>query len=73
VSVLWLSTHLKTRTVTHGAYTAKRKISASSIYFQSLPYQVDSKTGFIDYERLESQADLFKPRLLVAGASAYPR
>jgi glycine hydroxymethyltransferase len=51
----------------------KRKISASSIYFQSLPYQVDPKTGLIDYEFLEKQAGLFKPRLLICGASAYPR
>jgi len=59
--------------LTHGAYTPKRKISASSIYFQSLPYQVDPKTGLIDYEFLEKQAGIFKPRLLICGASAYPR
>ena len=58
---------------THGAYTPKRKISASSIYFQSLPYQVDPKTGLIDYETLEKNAVLFKPRILICGASAYPR
>ena len=51
----------------------KRKISASSIYFQSLPYQVDPKTGLIDYDFLEKQAGLFKPRLLICGGSAYPR
>ena len=51
----------------------KRKISASSIYFQSLPYQVDPKTGLIDYDFLEKQAGIFKPRLLICGASAYPR
>lgn len=64
-------THENNRT--HGAYTPKRKISASSIYFQSLPYQVDPATGLIDYETLEKNALLFKPRILICGASAYPR
>ncbi|GAA5984352.1 hypothetical protein JCM10908_003310 [Rhodotorula pacifica] len=59
--------------LTHGAYTPKRKISASSIYFQSLPYQVDPSSGLIDYDALEKNATLFKPRILICGASAYPR
>ncbi|KAK4052579.1 glycine hydroxymethyltransferase shm1 [Microbotryomycetes sp. JL221] len=59
--------------LTHGAFTPKRNISASSIYFQSLPYQVDPATGLIDYDALEKNAILFKPRILICGASAYPR
>ncbi|CAE6418716.1 unnamed protein product [Rhizoctonia solani] len=59
--------------LTHGYYTAKRKISASSIYFQSFPYGLDPSTQLIDYNSLEAQARLFKPRLIVCGASAYPR
>ncbi|KAL0256009.1 hypothetical protein I308_100821 [Cryptococcus tetragattii IND107] len=59
--------------LTHGYYTAKKKITASSIYFQSFPYRVDPKTGIIDYPQLETNANLFKPRLLVCGGSAYPR
>ncbi|WFD33076.1 glycine hydroxymethyltransferase [Malassezia sp. CBS 17886] len=59
--------------LTHGYYTAKKKITASSIYFQSFPYQVDPKTGLIDYERLKVNANLFKPRVLICGGSAYPR
>ncbi|KAJ1302279.1 hypothetical protein OPQ81_001097 [Rhizoctonia solani] len=59
--------------LTHGYYTAKKKISASSIYFQSFPYGLDPSTQLIDYDKLESQARLFKPRLIVCGASAYPR
>ncbi|BGP17902.1 hypothetical protein JCM10213_005357 [Rhodosporidiobolus nylandii] len=58
--------------LTHGAFTPKRKISASSIYFQPLPYQVDSE-GIIDYDALEKNAILFKPRIIICGASAYPR
>jgi glycine hydroxymethyltransferase len=59
--------------LTHGYYTAKKKITASSIYFQSFPYRVEPKTGLIDYEQLETNANLFKPRLVVCGGSAYPR
>jgi glycine hydroxymethyltransferase len=59
--------------LTHGYATAKKKVSSSAIYFESMPYQVDMKTGFIDYDRLEENAKLFRPKLIVCGASAYPR
>ncbi|KAL1515168.1 hypothetical protein AB1Y20_004236 [Prymnesium parvum] len=59
--------------LTHGFYTAKKKVSATSIYFESLPYHVDSKTGYIDYDEMEKLALMFRPKLIVAGASAYPR
>ncbi|KAJ6616439.1 pyridoxal phosphate-dependent transferase [Mycena sp. CBHHK59/15] len=59
--------------LTHGYYTAKKKMTASSIYFQSLPYGLDPKTQRVDYEGLAAQAKIFKPRLIICGASAYPR
>merc|ERR1740117_2198350 len=59
--------------LTHGFYTAKKKISATSIYFESLPYHVDPVTGLIDYEELEKLAMMFRPKMIIAGASAYPR
>lgn len=59
--------------LTHGFYTAKKRVSATSIYFESLPYQVDMTTGIIDYEALEAQARLYRPRCVIAGGSAYPR
>ena len=65
--------------LTHGFYTVnkktneKKKISATSVFFESLPYRVDEVTGLIDYDRLEANADLFKPALIVCGGSAYPR
>ena len=48
-------------------------MTASSIYFQSFPYAVDPTTHLIDYAGLARQAKIFKPRLIICGASAYPR
>jgi glycine hydroxymethyltransferase len=44
-----------------------------SRYFESMPYQLDSSTGQIDYDQMEKSAELFRPKLIVAGASAYAR
>eukprot|EP00227_Mantoniella_beaufortii_P017408 CAMPEP_0197579052 /NCGR_PEP_ID=MMETSP1326-20131121/3121_1 /TAXON_ID=1155430 /ORGANISM="Genus nov. species nov., Strain RCC2288" /LENGTH=469 /DNA_ID=CAMNT_0043142401 /DNA_START=90 /DNA_END=1499 /DNA_ORIENTATION=- len=60
--------------LTHGYYTAGgKKISATSIFFESLPYKVDQVTGYIDYEKLEEKALDFRPKMIICGGSAYPR
>jgi glycine hydroxymethyltransferase len=51
--------------LTHGYQTTKAKISSSSIYFESFPYQVNLETGYIDYDRLEENAALFRPKLFM--------
>lgn len=44
-----------------------------SRYFESMPYRLDESTGQIDYDQMEQSAKLFRPKLIVAGASAYAR
>lgn len=53
--------------LTHGS-----KVNISGKYFNFVPYGVDDN-GFIDYDALQKQAGEIKPKLIVAGASAYPR
>ncbi|KAK1285269.1 hypothetical protein QJS10_CPB20g00499 [Acorus calamus] len=59
--------------LSHGFMTSKRRVSATSIFFESMPYRLDESTGLVDYEMLEKTATLFRPKLIIAGASAYPR
>ncbi|KAE8658076.1 Serine hydroxymethyltransferase 2 [Hibiscus syriacus] len=61
------------RHLSHGFMTTKRRVSGISIYFESMPYRLDESTGLIDYDMLEKTATLFRPKLIIAGASAYPR
>ena len=58
--------------LTHGFYTHKKKISATSVFYQSLPYYVNNE-GYIDYDRLEQDAISFKPKMIICGYSAYSR
>ncbi|MBE6142486.1 MAG: serine hydroxymethyltransferase [Erysipelotrichaceae bacterium] len=58
----------------HGGHlTHGYKLSFSGQDYQSYFYGVSSDTETIDYDELERLAREIKPRLIVAGASAYPR
>jgi len=59
--------------LTHGFYTKKKKISATSIFYESMPYRLNEQTGTIDFEKLDEQAESFLPKIIIAGASAYSR
>ena len=54
--------------LTHGS-----PVNMSGKYFKIVPYGVDKETETIDYAALEAQANECKPKLIVAGASAYAR
>ncbi|ODQ64032.1 serine hydroxymethyltransferase mitochondrial precursor [Nadsonia fulvescens var. elongata DSM 6958] len=59
--------------LSHGYQTPTKKISSISKYFQTMPYRLDESTGLIDYDTLAANAKLFRPKVIVAGASAYSR
>ncbi|CAN1289870.1 Serine hydroxymethyltransferase, mitochondrial [Linum perenne] len=59
--------------LSHGYQTDTKKISAVSLFFETMPYRLNETTGYIDYDQLEKSAALFRPKLVVAGASAYAR
>ena len=54
--------------LTHGA-----RVNLSGQYYHSISYGVDPETGRIDYDQVEDMVRRYRPKLLVAGASAYPR
>ncbi len=59
--------------LSHGYQTPTKKISFISKYFETVPYRLDESTGIIDYDKLEEVAGLYRPKIIVAGASAYSR
>ena len=48
-------------------------VNISGTYFNVVHYGVDKETEMIDYADIEAKAKEYKPKLIVAGASAYPR
>ena len=54
--------------LTHGA-----KVNLSGKYYQSVTYGVNPATGAIDFDMIEDMVKTHRPRVVVAGASAYPR
>ena len=54
--------------LTHGS-----PVNMSGSYYNFIPYGLNEKTQYIDYDVMEELAIKNKPKLIVAGASAYPR
>ncbi len=54
--------------LTHGA-----KVSFSGKFYHAEQYGIDTSTGLIDYDALEAQAVAVKPKMIIAGFSAYSR
>lgn len=58
--------------LTHGYFTETRKVSSTALFWESKQYNVNAD-GYIDYDALEQAALEFRPKVIVAGFSAYPR
>lgn len=54
--------------LTHGS-----SVSFSGKLYKSVMYGVDIKTGFIDFDQVEAMAKKHRPKMIICGASAYPR
>lgn len=58
----------------HGGHlTHGWKVSLTSKFFNAVYYTLDPQTGLIDHDLVESLAKQHRPRLIVCGATAYPR
>ncbi len=56
-----------------GHLTHGYRHNVSGCMFDAYTYGVDSETGYLDYDQLESMAEEIKPLIFLAGYSAYPR
>ncbi len=56
-----------------GHLTHGWKVSATGRFFHSIQYELDSVTGKLDYNRIEDLAMQHKPKIIISGATAYPR
>lgn len=60
--------------LSHGGHlTHGSPVNISGTYFNIVPYGVNPETETIDYAELEKLAEEHKPKIIVGGASAYPR
>ena len=60
--------------LSHGGHlTHGHPVNFSGLMFNAIHYEVDRETETIDYDRLREQALAEKPKVIVGGASAYPR
>ncbi|MFA5386096.1 MAG: serine hydroxymethyltransferase [Candidatus Paceibacterota bacterium] len=56
-----------------GHLTHGHKANFSSQLYKSVQYSVNPETGLIDYKQLEKLAKKYRPKIIISGATAYPR
>lgn len=54
--------------LTHGS-----KVNFSGVMYNAVSYESDPRTGRLDYNKIEKKAQEYKPKMIICGASAYPR
>ncbi len=59
--------------LSHGWQSGGKKFHLVSRFFEVDFYRVDEKTRLFDYEQVDKQAKIFKPKLIISGGTAYPR
>lgn len=60
--------------LSHGGHLSHGSpVNFSGLVYEALEYNVSEETGYVDYDQLESVALSRKPKLVIAGASAYSR
>jgi glycine hydroxymethyltransferase len=58
----------------HGGHLSMGSpVNFSGILYRVIPYEVSENTEMIDYDQLQKRAKEHRPKLIIAGASAYPR
>ena len=73
-SVLDIGDRVLSMALSHGGHLSHgHPVSIAGKCFEIKHYGVDRKTGMINYDALSSMAKTFKPKMIVAGASSYPR
>lgn len=73
-SVLEVGDSILAMNLSHGGHlTHGSPVNFSGRFFNIIPYGVGEDTGRIDYDKLRDLAIKNKPKLIIAGASAYPR
>ncbi|MCX6736549.1 MAG: serine hydroxymethyltransferase, partial [Candidatus Parcubacteria bacterium] len=55
-----------------GHLTHGHKVNFSGKHYKSIQYEVDNK-GWLDYKKIQELALKYKPKLIISGATAYPR
>lgn len=60
--------------LSHGGHLSHGdKVSITGDFYNFIHYGINRETGYIDYAEMETLAEKYRPKLIIAGASSYPR